>query len=145
MVFTGSSDFIIVSILRFLHLNPFLCDVNFNNWIKNNRIQVSDLHISNFQDESRITNLRQFCDSTVSIIEPSLVLASGEFLTKLLTLVAADHNLEDLRVFKGVYLCSRLCREGCKYENGIRLIVLFVLYQCFAFLFYIILTYTQNT
>ncbi|XP_048505686.1 transmembrane protein 62-like isoform X2 [Athalia rosae] len=41
-------------------------------------LQVSDIHISIFRDLSRITELREFCDITVSAIRPSVVLASGD-------------------------------------------------------------------
>lgn len=39
--------------------------------------QISDIHISIFHDETRVTQLKEFCDLTLNAIKPSVVLASG--------------------------------------------------------------------
>lgn len=41
-------------------------------------VQISDIHISIFQDESRISEFYQFCNETVDTIKPSVVIASGD-------------------------------------------------------------------
>lgn len=41
-------------------------------------LQISDIHISIFFDMKRVSDLREFCDITVSTIKPSVVLASGD-------------------------------------------------------------------
>ncbi|PNF33569.1 hypothetical protein B7P43_G16995 [Cryptotermes secundus] len=41
-------------------------------------IQISDIHISIFHDESRVTELKEFCDLTLNAIKPTIVLASGD-------------------------------------------------------------------
>ncbi|XP_023287605.1 transmembrane protein 62 isoform X2 [Orussus abietinus] len=41
-------------------------------------LQISDIHISIFQDLSRITEFKEFCDVTVGTIQPYVVLASGD-------------------------------------------------------------------
>ncbi|XP_053989724.1 transmembrane protein 62-like isoform X2 [Hylaeus anthracinus] len=41
-------------------------------------LQISDIHISIFQDPFRITELKKFCNVTVDTIKPSVVLASGD-------------------------------------------------------------------
>ncbi|XP_043209318.1 transmembrane protein 62-like [Amphibalanus amphitrite] len=41
-------------------------------------IQVSDLHISIFQDPSRIEQLKEFVNGSLPIIQPELVVASGD-------------------------------------------------------------------
>ncbi|XP_071537020.1 transmembrane protein 62-like [Panulirus ornatus] len=41
-------------------------------------MQISDLHLSVFQDPSRATQFREFSFSTVSAIKPAVVLASGD-------------------------------------------------------------------
>lgn len=40
--------------------------------------QISDLHISIFQDENRVKNLREFATRTLDTIKPRVVLASGD-------------------------------------------------------------------
>ncbi|XP_011144010.1 transmembrane protein 62 isoform X2 [Harpegnathos saltator] len=41
-------------------------------------LQISDIHISIFQDPSRISELKKFCNITVNAIKPVVVLASGD-------------------------------------------------------------------
>lgn len=41
-------------------------------------LQISDIHISIFHDMARVSDMREFCDVTVSTIKPAVVLASGD-------------------------------------------------------------------
>jgi len=41
-------------------------------------LQITDLHLSVFQDTSRVLDLRQFCDQTIKTIRPKAVLATGD-------------------------------------------------------------------
>uniref|UniRef100_A0A023F0B0 Putative conserved plasma membrane protein n=1 Tax=Triatoma infestans TaxID=30076 RepID=A0A023F0B0_TRIIF len=41
-------------------------------------MQISDLHLSIFQDSERITEFQEFCDQTLKIIQPLVVLATGD-------------------------------------------------------------------
>ncbi|CAH0385963.1 unnamed protein product [Bemisia tabaci] len=41
-------------------------------------VQVTDIHLSIFHDESRISNFKEFCSVTVKAIKPKVVIASGD-------------------------------------------------------------------
>ncbi|CAK9804583.1 Transmembrane protein 62 [Anthophora plagiata] len=66
-------------------------------------LQVSDIHISIFQDPSRITELKDFCNITVNAIKPSAVLASGDLTdAKAKDKMGSKQILEEWQYYKQV-------------------------------------------
>ncbi|KAK5643324.1 hypothetical protein RI129_007169 [Pyrocoelia pectoralis] len=41
-------------------------------------LQISDIHISAFNDPSRITDFKDFCENALKVFKPSVVIASGD-------------------------------------------------------------------
>ena len=41
-------------------------------------MQITDLHVSEYVDPKRITQLEQFCTETVETIRPAVVISSGD-------------------------------------------------------------------
>ncbi|CAL7945274.1 unnamed protein product [Xylocopa violacea] len=66
-------------------------------------ILISDIHISIFQDPFRITELKEFCNVTVSSIKPSVVLASGDLTdAKAKDKMGSKQILEEWQYYKRV-------------------------------------------
>ncbi|CAL7945271.1 unnamed protein product [Xylocopa violacea] len=66
-------------------------------------LQISDIHISIFQDPFRITELKEFCNVTVSSIKPSVVLASGDLTdAKAKDKMGSKQILEEWQYYKRV-------------------------------------------
>lgn len=75
-------------------------------------IQISDIHISIFHDETRVTQLKEFCDVTLDAIKPSVVLASGD-----LTDAKSEDNMgsrqyvEEWEAYKNVLQACRVTEK----------------------------------
>ncbi|XP_043584753.1 transmembrane protein 62-like isoform X2 [Bombus pyrosoma] len=66
-------------------------------------LQISDIHISIFQDPFRITELKEFCNITVSSIKPTVVLASGDLTdAKAKDKMGSKQILEEWKYYKRV-------------------------------------------
>ncbi|KAG7203784.1 hypothetical protein KM043_013805 [Ampulex compressa] len=66
-------------------------------------LQISDIHISIFQDPSRITELKEFCNNTVNAIKPTVVLASGDLTdAKAKDKMGSKQILEEWQYYKYV-------------------------------------------
>ncbi|XP_076646835.1 transmembrane protein 62 [Halictus rubicundus] len=66
-------------------------------------LQISDIHISIFRDPFRISELRDFCNVTVDIIKPSVVLASGDLTdAKTKDKMGSKQILEEWEYYKQV-------------------------------------------
>ncbi|XP_003703373.1 transmembrane protein 62 isoform X2 [Megachile rotundata] len=66
-------------------------------------LQISDIHISIFQDPLRITELREFCNITVGTIKPPVVLASGDLTdAKTKDKMGSKQILEEWQYYKHI-------------------------------------------
>ncbi|XP_043522394.1 transmembrane protein 62-like isoform X4 [Frieseomelitta varia] len=66
-------------------------------------LQISDIHISIFQDSFRITELKEFCNITINSIKPSVVLASGDLTdAKAKDKMGSKQILEEWQYYKRV-------------------------------------------
>ncbi|XP_037092202.1 transmembrane protein 62-like [Pollicipes pollicipes] len=66
-------------------------------------MQISDLHISIFQDPKRIEQLRLFVNESVPVIEPELVLASGDLTdAKNSNSIGSAQYEEEWKIYKDI-------------------------------------------
>lgn len=57
------------------------------------------MHLSKFQDPSRIEAFREFCNLTVPVVNPAVVIASGK-----------NQSLKLCKCRKSRYCCKTLCQ-----------------------------------
>ncbi|XP_055937862.1 transmembrane protein 62-like [Argiope bruennichi] len=66
-------------------------------------LQVSDLHLSIFKDLSRGSDLKKFCNETVSVIRPSVVLATGDLVdSRTADLLGSRQYVEEWRMYQQI-------------------------------------------
>lgn len=73
----------------------------FNNifWL----LQISDIHISKYQDPSRVSDLQDFIETHIPIIKPSLVIATGDLVdAKTERGIGGEQHLEEWQHYKSV-------------------------------------------
>ncbi|GFR04818.1 transmembrane protein 62 [Trichonephila clavata] len=66
-------------------------------------LQISDLHLSLFKDQSRGSDLKTFCSDTVSVIQPSVVLATGDLVdARTADLLGSRQYVEEWRMYQQI-------------------------------------------
>ncbi|GFT54032.1 transmembrane protein 62 [Trichonephila clavipes] len=66
-------------------------------------LQISDLHLSLFKDQSRGSDLKKFCSDTVSVIQPSVVLATGDLVdARTADLLGSRQYVEEWRMYQEI-------------------------------------------
>ncbi|CAH1174265.1 unnamed protein product [Phaedon cochleariae] len=66
-------------------------------------LQISDLHLSIFNDASRITEFNEFCHDTIDAIKPSVVLATGDLTdAKDVDGIGTKQYKEEWQIYKSI-------------------------------------------
>ncbi|XP_064082624.1 transmembrane protein 62-like isoform X1 [Macrobrachium nipponense] len=66
-------------------------------------VQISDLHLSVFQDPTRVSQLREFATSTVGTISPAVVLASGDLTdAKNMDMLGSKQYIEEWATYRDI-------------------------------------------
>lgn len=69
-------------------------------------LQISDIHVSKFQDSDRVTDFRQFCKETVGAVQPRVVIASGDLTDGKDQILGSQQYEEEWRAYQSALVDS---------------------------------------
>lgn len=75
-------------------------------------MQISDIHVSIFHENSRILDFREFCERTVGAINPSVVLATGDLTdAKTADNMGSAQQIEEWKIYRNILLESEVVNK----------------------------------
>lgn len=71
-------------------------------------LQISDIHISKFQDQSRVKDFRLFCSQVVDVVKPRVVIASGDLTDAKDEILGSQQYVEEWKTYQSSLLDTKI-------------------------------------